>query len=465
MKEFMGSDFLLDNEVAKKLFEASKDMPIFDYHCHLVPSEIEQNKRFDSIVDVWLGGDHYKWRQMRTFGHNEQFITGNADPYDKFYAWAETMENLIGNPLYHWTHLELQRYFDIKLPLNTKNAKTIYNITNEKLKSDKDLDVYGIMKKFNVHSIGTTDDPIDSLESHKKIKLRGDLATNVLPSFRPDKALIIKNETFNDYIKKLSKVSNIEINSASDVLKALVNRLDYFVENGCKATDHGLENVPCVFLSEEEVNVIFQKRMNNEFLSDKEAEAYSSYILLNLAREYHKKNIVMQLHLSALRNNNTRMFNLLGADTGYDSSHDNNVAYKVSKFLDELEKTNQLPKTILYSLNAKDYYALGTLLGCFQGDNIRNKIQLGSGWWFLDHKDGMQEQMKILANLSMLPNFVGMLTDSRSFLSYPRHEYFRRIMCNLIGTWVEKGEVYNDTEFLINIVKDISFNNANKYFN
>ncbi|MGD1823149.1 MAG: glucuronate isomerase [Pleomorphochaeta sp.] len=465
MKEFMGNDFLLQNNTAKELFEAAKDMPIFDYHCHLIPSEIESNKRFDSIVDVWLGGDHYKWRQMRTFGHDEKLITGDADPYDKFYAWAQTMENLIGNPLYHWTHLELQRYFDIKLPLNTKNAKTIYQITNEKLQNDKDLDVYGIMNKFNVHTVGTTDDPIDSLEYHKKIMDRGDLKTNVLPSFRPDKAIIIEKDTFIDYINKLAKVANVDIKNVNDVVVALVNRLDYFVENGCKATDHGLSNIPAVFLSENEVNEIFKKRMNNEAITLVEAEAYSSYILLNLAREYHKRNIVMQLHISALRDNNTRMFKLLGPDTGYDSSHDNNVASKVSLFLNELEKTNQLPKTILYSLNPKDYYSLGTLLGCFQGDNIRNKVQLGSAWWFLDHKDGMEEQMKILANLSMLPNFVGMLTDSRSFLSYPRHEYFRRIMCNLIGTWVENGEVYNDKELLSKIVKDISFNNVEKYFN
>ena len=465
MKEFMGSDFLLQTKTAKDLFEAAKDMPIFDYHCHLIPKEIEENKRFDSIVDVWLGGDHYKWRQMRTFGFDEKLITGDADPYDKFYAWAQTMENLIGNPLYHWTHLELQRYFDIKLPLNTKNAKTIYDITNEKLKSDKDLDVYGIMKKFNVDTVGTTDDPIDSLEYHKKINDRGDLNTNVLPSFRPDKAIIIKKDTFVDYINKLAAVSEVEINSVQDVVKALIKRLDYFIENGCKATDHGLENTPAVFLSEEEVNNIFVKRMNNEEISDYEAEAYSAYVLLNLGRAYHKRNIVMQLHISALRDNNTRMFNKLGPDTGFDSSHDNNVAFVTSKFLNELEKTNQLPKTILYSLNPKDFYALGTLLGCFQGDGVRSKVQLGSGWWFIDHKDGMEQQMKTLANLSMLPNFVGMLTDSRSFLSYPRHEYFRRIMCNIIGNWVEEGEIYNDSEFLKKVVQDISFNNVKKYFN
>lgn len=465
MKEFMGSDFLLQTKSAMSLFEAAKDMPIFDYHCHLIPKEIEQNKRFDSIVDIWLGGDHYKWRQMRTFGIDEKLITGDADPYDKFYAWAQTAENLIGNPLYHWTHLELQRYFDIKLPLNTKNAKTIYNIANEKLKTDKDLDVYGIMKKFNVYAVGTTDDPIDDLASHKIIRERGDLETKVLPSYRPDKALNIGKAGFEDYINKLGKAANIEIKSIGDVVKALVKRLDYFIENGCKATDHGIERVPAIFLSEEQSNTIFVKKMNGEKLSAKEEEAYSSFVLLQLARAYHKRNIVMQLHLSALRDNNTRMFNILGPDTGYDCSHDNNVAASTSAFLNELEKTNQLPKTILYSLNPKDHYSLATLMGCFQGDGIKSKVQLGSGWWFLDHKDGMEEQMKVLANLSMLPNFVGMLTDSRSFLSYPRHEYFRRILCNIIGTWVEEGEIYNDEETLNRIVKDIAFNNAKNYFN
>ncbi len=465
MKEFMGSDFLLQSDSAKALFEAAKDMPIFDYHCHLNTNEIEENKRFDSIVDVWLGGDHYKWRAMRTFGFDEKLITGDGDPYDKFYAWAQTAENLIGNPLYHWTHLELQRVFDIKLPLNTKNAKTIYDIANERLQNDKDLDVYGIMKKFNVYAVGTTDDPLDTLEYHKKIIDRGDLQTKVLPSFRPDKAININNDGFVDYINKLADLSNIKIKSISDVVSALVKRLDYFIEMGCKATDHGLEGVPSLFLSESCVNEIFIKKMNNEILSEAEAEAYSSYILLNLAREYHKRKIVMQLHISALRNNNTRVFNLIGGDTGFDSSHDKNVAVNTSKFLDELEKSNQLPKTILYSLNPKDHYSLATLMGCFQGDGIKSKVQLGSGWWFLDHKDGMEEQIKVLSNLSMLPNFVGMLTDSRSFLSYPRHEYFRRILCNIIGNWVEEGEIYNDKQMLNKIVKDISFNNAKNYFN
>ncbi len=465
MKEFMGSDFLLQTKTAKELYEVAKDMPIYDYHCHLIPKEIEENKRFDSIVDIWLGGDHYKWRQMRTFGIDEKLITGDGDPYDKFYAWAQTAENLIGNPMYHWTHLELQRYFDIKLPLNTKNAETIYKITNEKLQSDKDLDVYGIMKKFNVYAVGTTDDPVDNLESHKIIRDRGDLETKVLPSYRPDKALNINKAGFKDYIKKLATVSKVDINSISDVVTALVKRLDHFIAHGCQATDHGLERVPAVFLSEDKVNTIFTKKMNNEEISDYEAEAYSSYVLLRLSREYHKRNIVMQLHLSAQRDNNTRMFNLLGPDTGYDSSHDVDVARSTSLFLNELEKTNQLPKTILYSLNPKDHYSLCTLMGCFQGDGVKSKVQLGSAWWFLDHKDGMEEQIKVLANLSILPNFVGMLTDSRSFLSYPRHEYFRRILCNIIGTWVEEGEVYNDKQTLNRIVKDISFNNVKNYFN
>lgn len=465
MKKFMDKDFLLMNKTSEKLFfEDAQDMPILDYHCHLIPSEIANNKRFDSITDAWLGGDHYKWRQMRTNGIDEKLITGDSDPYDKFYAWAQTMENLIGNPLYHWTHLELQRYFNIDLPLNTKTAKTIYQMVNEKLKNDDSLDVAGIMKKFNVYAVGTTDDPIDDLKYHKEIASTDLIPAKVMPSFRPDKVINIDSELFIDYVSKLSAVSNIEITKVSDVVKSLVNRLDYFVSCGCKATDHAVEAPPAIFLKEEEVNTIFEKKMNGESLSDYEVEAYKAYILVNLGRAYCERNLVMQIHMSALRNTNTRMLKLLGPDTGFDSCHDVNVAKSTALFLNELEKTDSLPRTILYSLNPKDYYALGTLMGCFQGQ-VAGKIQLGSGWWFCDHKDGMEEQMKVLGNLGMLPRFIGMLTDSRSFLSYSRHEYFRRIMCNILGTWAEDGEIPNDMDMLKKIVQNISFNNAKEYFN
>lgn len=465
MKQFMGDDFLLDNPTSYKLFHCyAKDMPIFDYHCHLIPSEIANNKRFETITDAWLGGDHYKWRQMRTYGIEEKFITGDADPYDKFYAWAETIENLIGNPLYHWTHLELKRYFGIDLVLNRKNAKAIYDAANEKLKNDPELDVKGIMKKFKVDTVGTTDDPIDDLKYHQKIKADKSFTTNVIPSYRPDKAIHIEKDTFASYIKQLEKASGVEIKTVQDVVNALDKRLVFFIENGCKATDHALEAPVAIFLPESEVNAIFQKKMEGEGLSSYEVEAYMTYVLTKLATLYHKYNIVMQLHLAAIRDNNQSAFEKLGPDTGYDACHDMQIAEKLSSFMKNLSAQNAVPKTILYSLNPKDYYTLGTLMGCYQGDGVKGKIQLGSGWWFCDHKDGMEQQMKTLGNLGMLPLFVGMLTDSRSFLSYSRHEYFRRIMCNILGTWAENGEVPYDIEALGQIAQNISFNNAKQYF-
>ncbi len=465
MKQFMGDDFLLDNPTAYKLFyEYAKDMPIFDYHCHLIPSEIANNKRFETITDAWLGGDHYKWRQMRTYGIDENLITGDADPFDKFYAWAETMENLIGNPLYHWTHLELKRYFGIDLVLNRKNARAIYDMANEKLKNDPELDVKGIMKKFKVDTVGTTDDPIDDLRYHQQIKADKSFTTNVIPSFRPDKAIHIEKDTFVSYLKQLEEASGMKIESAKDVVTALDKRLVFFIENGCKATDHALETPPAVFLKESEVNAILAKKLGGGGLSAYEVEAYMTYVLTELAKLYHKYNIVMQLHLASIRDCNRSMFEKLGPDTGYDASHDVMIAEKLSSFMKNLSAQNAVPKTILYSLNPKDYYTLGTLMGCYQGDGIKGKIQLGSGWWFCDHKDGMEQQMKTLGNLGMLPLFVGMLTDSRSFLSYSRHEYFRRIMCNIVGTWAENGEVPYDIEALGQIVQNICFNNAKQYF-
>lgn len=465
MKEFMGKDFLLDTQTASDLFyNYAKDMPIFDYHCHLSPKEIAENKRFSTITESWLGGDHYKWRQMRTYGIDEKYITGDADPFDKFYAWAETMENLIGNPLYHWTHLELKRYFGIDLVLNRKNARAIYDMANEKLKSDPELDVLGIMKKFKVDTVGTTDDPTDDLHYHKVIREDAAFTTKVIPSFRPDKAINIEKATFTDYLQKLEEVSGVKINKASDVVEALEKRLVYFIENGCKATDHGIEGPYAVFVAESTVDSILAKRFAKVELTSYEIEAYKTYILTSLAKMYHKHNVVMQLHMAAIRDNNQNAFETMGPDTGFDASHDLLIAEKLSSFMKNLSSLNSVPKTILYSLNPKDYYTLGTLMGCYQGDGIKGKIQLGSGWWFCDHKDGMEEQMKVLANLGMLPLFVGMLTDSRSFLSYSRHEYFRRIMCNLLGNWIENGEIPADIEAVGKIAQNISFNNAKNYF-
>lgn len=465
MKPFMGKDFLLDNEMAKTLFHNySSKMPIFDYHCHLIPEEIATNKRFDNITEIWLGGDHYKWRQMRTCGFDEKYITGDADPYEKFLAWAETMENLIGNPLYHWTHLELQRYFGITDVLNRKNAKKIYDECNEKLKNDPDLTVWGIMRKFNVYAVGTTDDPADDLKWHKVIKEEGKCPAQVIPSYRPDKALNINKADFANYIETLAKSAVMEINSADDVISALCNRLDFFVEMGCKASDHALETCPHTFWSADDVNAVFTKKMNGEELSDVEIDAYRTYVLSALAKAYKSRNVAMQCHFASIRDNNAQMFRTLGPDTGFDASYDKELAYGVSKFFSALSETNSVPKTIFYSLNPKDYYSLATLMGCWQGDGVKGKIQLGSAWWFCDHKDGMEEQMKVLGNLGMLPAFIGMLTDSRSFLSYSRHEYFRRILCNIIGTWAENGEVPYDEEMLGRIVQDISFENAKNYF-
>lgn len=465
MKEFMDKDFLLESGMAKKLFhDHAADMPIFDYHCHLIPEQIATDKRFTTITDAWLGGDHYKWRQMRTCGFDEKLITGDADPFDKFMAWAETMENLIGNPLYHWTHLELQRYFGIYDVLNRKNAKKIYDEANEQFKNNPELSVFGIMKKFKVYAVGTTDDPADDLKYHKIIRDEGKCPAKVIPSYRPDKALNIEKPDFAEYIAKLGAAAGIAIKKSADVVEALEKRLAFFVEMGCRASDHALMTCPHTFWSEECVNKVFEKRMGGEEVTKEESDAWRTYILTALARAYKKNNVAMQLHFAAIRDNNLTMYKLLGPDTGYDASYDENLAYGVAEFFKALSAENSVPKTIFYSLNPKDYYSLGTLMGCYQGDGIKGKIQLGSAWWFCDHRDGMEEQIKVLANLGCLPAFVGMLTDSRSFLSYSRHEYFRRILCNVIGGWADNGEVPNDEEMLGKIVSDISFNNAQKYF-
>ena len=465
MKEFMDKDFLLESGMAKKLFhDHAADMPIFDYHCHLIPEQIATDKRFTTITDAWLGGDHYKWRQMRTCGFDEKLVTGDADPFDKFMAWAETMENLIGNPLYHWTHLELQRYFGIYDVLNRKNAKKIYDEANEQFKNNPELSVFGIMKKFKVYAVGTTDDPADDLKYHKIIRDEGKCPAKVIPSYRPDKALNIEKPDFAEYIAKLGAAAGIAIKKTAGVVEALDQRLAFFVEMGCRASDHALMTCPHTFWSEECVNKVFEKRMGGEEVTKEEADAWRTYILTALARAYKKNNVAMQLHFAAIRDNNLTMYKLLGPDTGYDASYDENLAYGVAEFFKALSAENSVPKTIFYSLNPKDYYSLGTLMGCYQGDGIKGKIQLGSAWWFCDHRDGMEEQIKVLANLGCLPAFVGMLTDSRSFLSYSRHEYFRRILCNVIGGWADNGEVPNDEEMLGKIVSDISFNNAQKYF-
>jgi len=473
MKKFMDKDFLLTTETSQWLFhEVAACQPIFDYHCHLNPKEIAENRRFSNLAEIWLGGDHYKWRAMRSNGIPETYITGTAEPYDKFLAWAKTIPYLIGNPLYHWTHLELQRYFNISEVLNEASAPAIWQEANRQLATNPSLSVYGIFSTFKVYAVGTTDDPADTLEWHNAIKKEKHTETKVLPSFRPDKALAVQTPSFTSYIETLSSTAGTAIRDLKDLLQVLSKRIAYFNDLGCRASDHALEYPPFAVSEngstgsewEAEAGRIFKKALSGEPINSQEAELYRTFLLVCLAGEYRKYGWAMQLHVASIRNNNTTMFNTLGPDTGFDAVHDHQIAEKLAKLLDLMQQRGALPKTILYSLNPKDYYVLGTLMGCFQGDEIPGKIQLGSAWWFCDHKDGMEEQMKLLGNLGLLPRFIGMLTDSRSFLSYPRHEYFRRILCNIIGTWAEDGEIPNDRELLQRIVADISFWNAERYF-
>lgn len=464
MKKFMDEDFLLNNETAVKLFHdyASKS-PIFDFHCHLNPKDIYEDRRFKNITEVWLYGDHYKWRLMRSNGVDERYITGDADDYSKFLEFAKTIPMAIGNPVYHWTHLEIQRYFGINELLNEKTAPMIWEKVNSILNSSE-FSVRNIIKKSNVKILCTTDDPTDSLEYHKLLKEDNSFDVKVLPAFRPDKGVNIDKDDFKDWVKKLGEVSGKAIESYDDYLDALNIRLEFFDSYGCRLSDHALDFVAYEESTKEEVDGIFKKALKGEKLSQIEVDKYKTSVLQFLGKRYKELGWAMQLHIAALRNTNTRMLKKLGPDTGYDSINDVNIAYPLSKFLDSLESTGELPKTILYTLNPKDNYVLAALIGSFQGEGIPGKMQFGSAWWFNDNIDGMTEQMKTLANVGLLSKFVGMVTDSRSFLSYPRHEYFRRILCNLIGEWVEKGEVPNDMDLLGKIVQDISFNNAVNYF-
>lgn len=464
MRKFMDKDFLLENEVSKVLYHkyAAKS-PIFDYHCHLDPSEIAKDHEFKNLTEMWLYHDHYKWRAMRSFGIDEQYITGDASDYDKFYQFAKMMPYLIGNPIYHWSHLELKRFFGVEELLNEKNAEIIWEKCNRAIRENR-LTARKLINMSNVNYIGTTDDPIDSLEFHKEIKKNEDFKCEVNPSFRPEKAMNIQNSDFKKYIVKLSEVSNIDIKSLKDLERALEIRLDYFYENGCIITDHSLERINFVAFDSEDINKIFLKAMNGENVTKEEASKYSIALLISLGKMYSERNMVMQLHIGALRNNNTRMFNRVGADAGFDSIDDGEIAYSLSRILDELDKENKLPKTILYCLNPKDNEVIGTMIGNFQGGNIAGKIQFGSGWWFNDQKDGMERQMMALSQLGLISQFVGMVTDSRSFLSYTRHEYFRRILCNYLGYLVESGQYPYDQEILGEIVENICYKNSAQYF-
>ena len=452
MKGIINDSFMLKNKTAKKLYEKVKDLPIIDYHCHLSPKMIAENYKFRNVGELFLGGDHYKWRQMRTHGIEEKYITGDADDYEKFLAFARALPYLIGNPIYHWTHLELKRYFDVDEPLSEKNAERIWNKCNELL-AREDYRAQGLIRKSGVEALCTTDDPADDLKYHEMLK---DFSVKVLPTFRPDKLVEIGNADFLSY---LSTNGIADFNSLVSWLKA---RIEYFDGLGCRLSDHGLGYVP---YEEGDAEAVFNKRLNGEELTKKETDVYKTFVIRLCAKEYSRLGWTMQLHFGAMRNNSTRMFERLGADTGFDSIADHSVAEPLSRLLDSLDKEDKLPKTILYTLNPKDNYVLGTLIGNFQSAPTPAKIQFGSGWWFNDQRDGMENQMKSLANLGMLSHFVGMLTDSRSFVSYTRHEYFRRIVCNLIGAWVEEGEYPADFEALEKIVSGICYYNAKKYFN
>ena len=450
----INDSFMISNKVGQKLFDDfAKDMPIIDYHCHLVPQMIAEDYKFADAYDLFLGGDHYKWRQMRSFGIDEEYITGSADRYEKWVGFCRVMPYLIGNPLYHWTALELKRYFGIDKPLNEENAKEIWDKVNELLKDDS-FSAKSLIRKSNVEIICTTDDPADDLRYHAKLKADG-FETKVLPTFRPDKLSNIDKGDFIPYINANSLTSYEELMNWIDA------RIAFFHENGCRLSDHALEYVPFAL---GDAKAVFDKKVSGALLTQEEVDIFKTAVLQRCAQNYVKLGWTMQLHIGALRNNNKRMFEKLGPDTGFDSINDLCIAEKLSAFMGHLDYEISLPKTILYTLNPKDNYVLGTMLGNFQQGPTASKIQFGSGWWFNDNRDGMEAQMQALGNLGLLGKFVGMLTDSRSFVSYPRHEYFRRILCNLLGSWVEKGEYPEDYDALEKIVRGICYQNAKEYF-
>ena len=464
MVAFMGNNFLLKNETAVSLYhEYAKDMPIIDYHCHLSPKEIYENKKFKNITDAWLYGDHYKWRAMRANGITEDYVTGGASDYEKFMAWARTVPMTIGNPLYNWTHLELQRFFGIYDILNEESAPQIWEKVNAQLNGD-DFRVRELIVKSNVKVICTTDDPVDSLEYHQLLKEEKDFPVSVVPGFRPDKGLEINREGFLDWVGKLEEASDLTIKSYNEYLSALESRVRFFHENDGRVSDHALDSMVYEEASLEEVSEIFAARLTGVNVSLEDEKKFKTYTLIHLGKLYGELGWAMQFHINAHRNNNTKMFKQLGPDTGYDSMNDDQIAKPLVRILDALDQADRLPKTILYSLNPGDNFTIASIINSFQDGKTPGKIQFGTAWWFNDTKEGMLDQLKALSNVGLFSQFIGMLTDSRSFLSYTRHEYFRRIVCNLIGEWVENGEVPEDMELLGKIVQGISYYNAKEYF-
>jgi len=465
MKNFLDENFLLNTKAAQQLYhDYAREMPIIDYHCHLPPQQIAADHQFSNLTQVWLYGDHYKWRAMRTNGVDESYCTGDQPDYEKFLKWAETVPYTLRNPLYHWTHLELQRYFDVKDILSSKTAKKIYDTCSEKLQT-KEYSVRHLLRKMNVRAVCTTDDPVDSLEHHLRLKQEG-FEIPILPAFRPDNAMNVDNpDNFNAYIRRLEAATNIAISTFNDYLFALENRHDYFASVGCTVSDHGLEEMYSEDFTGWEVEAVFNKVRAGKWLSEIECRKFKSAMLVHFAEWDWEKEWVQQFHLGALRNNNSRMMQRLGADTGWDSIGDFSQGRALAKFLDRLDKEDKLARTIVYNLNPADNELMATMIGNFNDGSIAGKVQYGSAWWFMDQKDGMIRQINALSNMGLLSRFVGMLTDSRSFLSFPRHEYFRRILCNLFGEEITNGELPNDMEWIGKVVKDICYYNAKQYFN
>ena len=464
MKPFMDKDFLLSTPTAQTLFhEYAEKAPVLDYHCHINPKEIALDRKFENITQVWLGGDHYKWRFMRSCGVEEQFITGSASDKEKFFKWAEVLGKAIGHPLYHWSHLELQRYFDYYGTLNKNTAEEVWNLCNAKL-ADPSMSARSLIKRSNVTLICTTDDPVDSLEWHAKIAADESFDVQVLPAWRPDKAMNIEKPDYTDYLASLSEASGITIDSFASLKEALRIRMDFFASKGCSVSDHGLSYVMYYPADDNDIEAIFKKRLSGERITSEEELAFKTAFMIFAGKEYHRRGWVMQLHYGVKRDNNTPMYEKVGPDTGYDCISNYTPSAQLTDFLNALLKTGGLPKTIIYSLNPIDNQAIDSIIGCFQDSAAVGKIQHGSAWWFNDHKIGMTDQMLSLASQGNLSGFIGMLTDSRSFLSYTRHEYFRRIMCEIIGDIVENGEFPADMDILSEIVTDISYNNAVRYF-
>lgn len=463
MKAFLDDDFLLTTPTARRLYQVARSMPILDYHCHLDPKEIAQDRRFENITQVWLGGDHYKWRLMRANGVDEAYITGDAPDREKFQKWAETLELAIGNPLYHWSHLELRRYFGYEGVLNGDTAQEVWELCNQKLQ-EPGMSARSLIANSGVTLVCTTDDPADSLEWHQQLAQDSSFPVKVLPAWRPDAAMGLERPEYLDYLQRLGQAAGVEIRTYGDLKKALLSRMAFFDKMGCRASDHALTVAVCQPASEEELERVFQKRLEGEPLTQEELAAFQTGFLRFVAGEYKRLGWVMQLHYGCRRNNNTRMFHKLGRDTGYDAVLQGTPSLEMAAFLDLLASQDALPRMVLYSLNPNDDEGLNSVIGCFQDGTPLGRIQQGSAWWFNDHKAGMVKQLTAFANGGLLGNFIGMLTDSRSFLSYPRHEYFRRILCELLGAWVENGEYPADWKALEKMVRGVCYNNAVEFF-